>query len=97
MEKIWTEEEIRAKIQESDTMVCRSLLKLYSYQTYEEKEYGAATDRNGMGFNGIDAPILTSFSEFLNKTGFLTEKQIVICRKKLMKYAKQLTKIANMA
>ena len=38
---------------------------------------------------------MSSFSEFVNKTGFLTYKQMKIARKKMLKYAGQLTKIAN--
>ena len=52
-------------------------------------------EHNGVGFNGIDGGIMSSFSEFYKKTGFLTYKQMKIARKKMLKYAGQLTKIAN--
>lgn len=97
MPRIWKEEEIKTLILTNDRMVYKSLLKLYECQTADEQEDGSATERNGAGFNGIDAPILTSFAEFLNRAGFLTAKQTALCRKKLVKYTKQLTRIANSA
>ncbi|MDO8661008.1 MAG: hypothetical protein Q7K43_03905, partial [Candidatus Woesearchaeota archaeon] len=51
---------------------------------------------NGVGFNGNDAQILTSFAKFLGFRGHLTSKQIFVARKKLLKYSGQLTSIANM-
>ena len=38
---------------------------------------------------------MSSFVKFYNKTNFLTFKQMKIARKKMLKYAGQLTKIVN--
>ena len=43
----------------------------------------------------IKIDLVISFCEFLNKTGFLTPKQKMLARKKLVKYNKQLTVLAN--
>ena len=93
--RIWTEEEIKKLVQENDEVLYGALKKLYACQTADEQASGETHVINGMGFNGADAPILSSMAEFLKKTGFLTPKQKVICRKKLVKYNKQLTKLAN--
>lgn len=93
--KIWTAEEIRTLIQTNDKVLYGALRKLYACQTEDEKVAGTTSHNNGKGFNGIDAPILSSFCEFLNRTGFLTVKQKAIARKKLVKYNKQLTTLAN--
>ena len=93
--KTWTEDEIKNLVQNNDLVLYGALRKLYACQTEDEKVEGAANHRNGAGFNGVDAGIMTSFCEFLNKTGFLTAKQKVICRKKMIKYTRQLTVIAN--
>ena len=79
--KIWTEEEIKVLIQENDKVLYGALRKLYAEQTAEEQADGNTKVRNGIGFNGVDAPILSSFCEFLNKTGFLTPKQKILARK----------------
>ena len=93
--RIWTEEEIKVLIQENDKVLYGALRKLYAEQTVEEQADGNTKVQNGIGFNGVDAPILSSFCEFLNKTGFLTPKQKILARKKLVKYNKQLTRLAN--
>lgn len=93
--RVWTEEEIKTLIQNNDKALYKALLKLYSLQTDDEKVMQCAHHFNGAGFNGVDAPILSSFAEFLKKTGFLTPKQRFIARKKLIKYNKQLTRLAN--
>lgn len=93
--RIWTEEEIKNLIQTNDVVLYRALRKLYAQQTADERKDGETKEHNNVGFNGVDAPIMSSFAEFLNKTGFLTDKQKVIARKKLVKYNKQLTKLAN--
>lgn len=93
--RVWTEEEIKSLIQSNDKVLYGALKKLYACQTADEQSDGETHEQNGMGFNGVDAPILSSFCEFLNKTGFLTPKQKMLARKKLVKYNKQLTKLAN--
>ena len=93
--KVWTPEEIKELVQTNDKVLYGALKNLYACQTEDEKACKDAKEYNGMGFNGIDAPILTSFAQFLEKTGFLTPKQKMIARKKLVKYNKQLTRLAN--
>lgn len=93
--KVWTEDEIKYLVQNDDRVLYRALKKLYGEQTADEQACGDTKVYNNAGFNGVDAPILSSMAEFLNKTGFLTPKQKVIVRKKLVKYNKQLTRLAN--
>lgn len=93
--KVWSEDEIRTLIQTNDEVLYRALKKIYAEQTADEQSSGETTHRNGVGFNGADAPILSSFAEFLKRTGFLTPKQRALARKKLVKYNKQLTRLAN--
>ena len=93
--RVWTEEEVKNLIQTNDKVLYGALKKLYACQTAEEKSMGDTVENNGVGFNGVDAPILSSMAEFLNKKGYLTDKQKVIVRKKLVKYNKQLTRLAN--
>ena len=92
---IWTVDKMKEILNKYDDQVCKAIVKLYDYQTYDEQICQDTHEQNGVGFNGVDAPILSSFAEFYKKTGFLTPKQLVIARKKIMKYAGQLCKIAN--
>lgn len=93
--RIWTEEEIKNYVQTNDTVLYRALKKLYDCQTEDEQRSGETIEHNGVGFNGVDAEFLSSTAEFLARTGFLTEKQKIYVRKKLVKYTKQLTRLAN--
>ena len=93
--RVWTQDEIKDLVQTNDKVLYGALRKLYDCQTSDEIADGTASHRNGAGFNGIDAGILTSFCEFLNRTGFLTPKQKAVARKKMIKYTRQLTMLAN--
>ena len=93
--RIWTEEEVRASIQNNDRSLYGALKALYACQTADEQMAGETKVYNKVGFNGADSKFLSSVSEFLLKTGFLTDKQKIITRKKMLKYTKQLTRLAN--
>jgi len=93
--KVWAPEEIKSLIQTNDTVLYRALKRLYAEQTDDEQFREHTVERNGRGFNKVDADFLTSVSKFLNSRGFLTEKQKVATRRKLIKYNAQLTRLAN--
>ena len=95
MAKVWTIEEIKELILTNDKMVARSVLVLYERQTASEQACHETSERNGEGFNGVDAGILSSFAEFYRERGYLSVKQTAIARKKLVKYSRQLVTIAN--
>ena len=91
----WKKEEIRAMLETNTTALCRGLVAIFDKQTEDEKVDGRTSHDNGIGFNGVDAEILTSYAMQYRERGFLTPKQLTITRKKMLKYAGQLTKIAN--
>lgn len=93
--KVWKKEEIKDLIENRNDAVIRGMLRIYDLQTESEKVFGDTHENNGIGFSGVDGDIMSSFVKFYNKTGFLTFKQIKIARKKMLKYAGQLTKISN--
>ena len=95
MARIWTEDEIRRLVQENDKVLYGALLKLYGEQTKDEQDDGETKHHNGVGFNGADSRFLSSVAEFLKQRGFLTPKQKAVVRRKLVKYNKQLTRLAN--
>ena len=93
--KVWTKQEIADKIQFSNVWLTKGLLAIYAHQTTDEKSCESTHWANGVGFNGADAEILSSFSKQLLERGFLTPKQVALARKKMMKYVGQLVRIAN--
>ncbi len=94
-DRVWTQDEIKELIQTNDAVLYGALKKLYARQTEDERNCRETKENNGVGFNGCDSRFLSSTAEFLIKTGFLTDKQKFVVRKKLIKYTKQLTRIAN--
>ena len=93
--RVWTEDEIRTLVATNDKVLYGALLKLYAEQTSDEQANGETRHHNGRGFNGTDSRFLSSVAEYLKKRGFLTDKQKYCVRRKLVKYNKQLTRLAN--
>ena len=92
---VWTQERIRELLELSDKMVVRSIVQIFNRQTEDEKRTDNTSHSNGIGFNGVDAPLLSSFAKQILKGYTLSSKQMTYARKKIMKYSKQLTRIAN--
>lgn len=93
--KVWTTNDMNKILTKYDDQVCKALVKLYNYQTADEQKTGKTKENNGVGFNGVDSEILTGFVKFYQEFGFLTPKQMIIARKKIMKYSAQLCRIVN--
>lgn len=94
-ERVWTVEEIRTMLKTNPVAVKRGILAIFEYQTREEQNTDSTRIHNGVGFNAFDAEILSSFAKQLGQGRTLTQKQFSIAQKKMVKYAKQLTRIAN--
>jgi hypothetical protein len=93
--RVWTKEEVKHLLQISNKMVQRSIVKIFEKQTEDEKRAETTSHHNGVGFNGVDAELLSSYAKQILAGRTLTEKQMHYARKKIVKYAGQLTKIAN--
>lgn len=89
----WNSLLLQNLIKENDSAVIRGLLKIYEYQTMEEKNSLATIHNNGVGFSGVHGNIMSSFAEFYKKSGFLTPKQIAVARKIMLHYVNQLLTI----
>lgn len=94
----WKKDEIKEKLMMGD--VCwieRAVIAIFNKQTENEKEVESTNIRNNVGFTGADAKILTSFAKQLlkNKNRHLSDKQLAIAKRRIVKYAGQLAKIAN--
>ena len=93
--KIWKKEEIKTLLQTNDKAVLRGIVVIYSLQTEDEQMVGETIEHNGVGFNGVDASFMSSLAKFILDRGYLTAKQLEYGRRKIMKYAGQLAKVAN--
>jgi anaerobic glycerol-3-phosphate dehydrogenase len=93
--KTYTAEIIKQKLAEDDRWLIRGILCLYRFQTMEEQYAAQTREVNGVGFNGVDGPFLSSLAEQIQSGRSLTTKQIIGARKAMMKYCKQLCDVAN--
>lgn len=98
------QEDVKLLIQTSPTFAVRCLKELFKYQTRDEQEYEQTKENNNVGFNGIDAEILSSFAKqilrYESETQHryqspLSPKQMALLIKKLPKYSKQLSQILS--
>ena len=88
--KVWTKESVKDLLKRNDEAVERGILRIYSFQTDEEKCTGATKTVNGKGFSKFDVEILSSFARQIRQGKHLTEKQMYKARPKICKYAGQL-------
>lgn len=85
---------ISCKVKVDDRWAMRALMALYQNQTSDERSAGRTVYRNEIGFNGVDAGILTSLAEQLGERGTLSQKQLAILHRTLPKYSGQLARMA---
>lgn len=85
---------IKAAITTERDCAIKAMLRIYEYQTEDEKACGTVDNLNGVGFAGTDAELLTSFCKQFERRKSLTDKQVAILFKKIGKYAGQLTRQA---
>jgi len=103
---------VLAKIAVDDKFAVNCLLQLYYCQTADERATEATRHTNGIGFNAVDAGILSSFAEQVLKwkadgeneslraaryPSPLSVKQLALLRGKLARYQRQLTELVNAA
>jgi len=88
---------IKVKLANDRRWAITGLTRIYEYQTRSEQLAGTTQDHNGVGFNGVDGGILSSFAQQVHSRGYdrLSEKQMRILYKKMPKYAKQLLKLSD--
>jgi hypothetical protein len=91
----WNKELIKERLVKSDAWVMNGVIRIFEYQTADEQNSDSTSEDNGVGFNSVDAELLSSFAKFAMKRGFLSKGQMTYARKKMLKYSGQLAEIAN--
>jgi len=65
------------------------LMIVYNGQTGREKSNGMTRGINGIGFNKVDAPILTPIAEKYASCGYVTREELSIVSRLIRKYHRQ--------
>ena len=93
--KEWTKDKIKNLLMTNDVAVIKGLIRIFQLQTEDEKSAEFTKYANGVGFSGFDGDFMTSVAKWFLEHGFVSEGQYVHVKKKMMRYAGQLAKIAN--
>jgi hypothetical protein len=83
---------LRKTLAEHRESMLWSLIRIYNWQTEDEKASEQTSHLNTIGFSGVDAEILTSFAKQFLASKSLSPKQLELAHKKMPKYAAQLVK-----
>ena len=94
-DRVWEKEEIRTMLETRDVAVRKGLVSILKFQTRQEVDSEETIEDNGVGFNGADAPFLTSLAMQVAAGRTLSKKQMMFGRKRILKYSGQLARIAN--
>lgn len=87
---------IKSQLASNKAWQLRALIRLYSeFQTGDEKISESVTQKNGVGFTGVDGEILTSFAKQYEAKKFLSDKQFKILNKKMPKYWEQVLNLSD--
>lgn len=95
MEAVWTKESIHDLLDRSAKAVEKALLVLFNRQTDTEQAAEDTKFLNRKGFTAADAPRLTNIAKALIRYKNLTPKQVVLVRRRIKKYWKQLLQEAE--
>jgi hypothetical protein len=83
-------EQLRQRLASNDRWALRALMRIYHNQTADEQNSESTIERNCIGFTGPDAEILTSFARQYQRRGSLSPKQMIILRRRIPAYARQI-------
>jgi hypothetical protein len=92
---VWTAEAIREMLTASDSAVERACVAIYKRQTEVEQNADATINKNWVGFNAADAKRLSRAAKWVMSGHRLSDHFLADARTRCLKYAKQLTEIAN--
>ena len=88
-------EQLRHRLASNDCWALRALMRIYQNQTADEQCREITIERNGIGFTGPDAEILTSFARQYQRRGCLSPKQMIILRRRMPAYARQIVQCSD--
>lgn len=86
---------VKYKLATDYVWAVKGLLKIFENQTLDEQKSKNTKYHNGIGFNGNDGMILSSFALQFQKKRYLSDNQMFIVYKKMPKYWSQIVSISD--
>ena len=93
--KVQIEKFLKEELSSNRAWALRALVRIYDFQTADEKISGGTYYINNVGFTGADGEFLTSLAKQWKEKNFLTVKQMAFVYKKMPKYWNQIWGISN--
>ena len=81
---------LRYKLSTDDKWALRALEVIFDNQTEDEKDSHVTVNENNIGFNKVDADLLSSFAKQYKERGSLSNRQMEVLKKRISKYWKQI-------
>jgi len=92
--KVQVESFVKMKISTNKNWALRALIKLYEFQSKNERQNHISVNKDNYGFSKFDAPYFSDLAAKVKQGKNLTKNQIKSL-KKLSKYSRQLISICN--
>jgi hypothetical protein len=86
---------VREQLKTNDKWAKAALLKIYEFQTEDEKALGYTRKYNNVGFSGADSEFMSSLAVQLKTKGWLSPKQMIYLHKRIHKYTRQIISVSN--
>jgi hypothetical protein len=86
---------LRQRLATDPRWALRALIRIYQNQTADEQSKDATIERNGIGFSGPDAEILSSFSRQYLRRRSLSPRQMNLLQRKIPSYARQILQCSD--
>lgn len=90
-------EHLRQRLASDPRWALRALIRIYQNQTADEQAHDATIERNGIGFSGPDAEILSSYARQYLRRWSLSPKQMNLLQRKIPSYARQILDCSDAA
>ena len=95
MPTLWTKEIIKHQIETNQKWLERAIVAIYKKQTISEQKIEHSIEYNNKGFSGPDSKRLSYYAKWILSGKHLTGEHLITAKAKMLKYSKQLEKIAN--
>ena len=86
---------LKEKLSSNRAWALRALIRIYDFQTSEERETGSTYYVNNVGFSSVDSEFLTSLAKQWKEKSYLSEKQMTYVYKRIPKYWNQIWSISD--
>jgi hypothetical protein len=88
-------EYVRHQLKTNEKWAKAALLKIYDFQTADEKACGFTRKYNNVGFSGADSEFMSSLAVQLQTKGWLSPKQMIYLHKRIHKYTRQIIEVSD--